>query len=223
MEAFGARRSSKKRNAANSERRTKSLNPTPYRTSAEKMRIRRALDDIKEIVTYWLFETKDHQPKWFPYSGSLTDKAEDHYYIAKTFYDESKIDEFGHLEKFHDPKLKASNRITVVTWYTNQLDSHYYVVKVIHSPIPCKVWGWLPLSRKHWNVVILELMNAHQQWQWLHAVREYTDDDSFQPGGIVGWHMEPTKKIYVGDEAPCVGQVIYRHAIQKFLDPSVGT
>ena len=222
MEAFTTRRTRKKKHAAAAERRERALNPIPNRTNAEQMRVRRALDGIKEVLTYWLNETKDHQPKWMPYKGSITDKAEDHYYLAKAFYDESTIDEFGYLNKFHQPEQKATNIITVATWYTNNIDRNFYVVKTIHSPIPCSKWGRMPLSRKFWNVVVLELMNAHQQWQWIHAVREWTDDDTFQPVGIVGWHMEQAQRVYIGAEAPCTGQVIYRHHIKKFLERESG-
>ena len=198
-----------------------SLNPAPGRGNTELMRIRRALDEIKFVVNYWLVQTDDRPMKgWLSYKGIITAKAEEHYYLAKDYYDRSRIDDYGYLLEFHNAKQVATNRVTVASWYTNALERAFYVVKVIHSPIPCATWGRVPLSRKMWNVIILEMMSSTQLWGWLHAVREYTDDETFQVGGICGWHMERTKKLYQGDADPCTGQVIYHHIIQKFLPQS---
>ena len=220
MEAFNTKRTHPKKLAAILERSVRAQNPLPYRSSADKMRTRRALDGIKERINHWLLATEDRPMKgWLFHEGTITEKAEEHYYLAKEYYDMSKSDQFGYLEKFHDANQKATNRITVASWYVNELGGHFYVVKVIHSPLPCKEWGRLPLSRKMWNVIVLEMMCSHQLWQWIHAVREYTNDDSFQVGGIVGWHMERAKKLFPkGDTAPCTGQVIYSHIIQKFSE-----
>ena len=220
MEAFGNTRTRTATRAKVLARNERALNPLPQRSNSELMRTRRALDAIKERINHWLLATEDRPMKgWLFYEGTITEKAEEHYYLAKEYYDISTSDQFGYLAKFHDSKQKATNRITVASWYVNELGGHFYVVKVIHSPLPCDEWGRLPLSRKMWNVIVLEMMCSHQLWQWIHAVREYTNDDSFQVGGIVGWHMERAKKLFPkGDAEPCTGQVIYQHIIQKYSE-----
>ena len=225
MEAFNSTRSRSAILAKKLERNTLALNPVPYRSNSDLMRTRRALDGIKERINHWLMITEDRPMKgWLYHAGTITEKAEEHYYLAKEYYDMSTSDQYGYLEKFHDSKQKATNRITCASWYVNELGGHFYVVKVIHSPLPCDDWGCLPLSRKMWNVIVLEMMCSHQLWQWVHAVREYTDDESFEVGGIVGWHMERAKKIFIkGDADPCTGQVIYNHITQKFSELQSGT
>lgn len=218
MKAFSPRRTAKRDYERELARNALALNPCPARSTTELMRIRRALDGIKDSITYWMLETIDQKMKWMPYKGTITDQAEEHYYLAKSIYDSSPVDKYGYLLDFHNPKQRATNRISVASWYTNNIDKSYYIVKIIHSPIPCETWGWLPLSRKHWNVIALEIMAAHQDWQWIHAVRERVSDESMQPGSILGWHMERAKKIYTKDNPTCTSQVIYRHVIQKYLE-----
>lgn len=216
-------------------------NPAPGRTSAESQRIRRTLAKIKESINHWLTVT-EHRPMkgWLPYENVVTARDDDYlqdFFAAYT--DEGEVDADGYLLQFHDEGIKATNNVTAITWYKNQIDGEFLLAKPIYSPLPCKQWGRLPLTLAQWRIVAPELILSAQLWQWLHAVRHYLGDDTFQLGGFMGWHQQECKRVHsldelrngqgyffnnesaqasldAGDWQEWIGHTIYKHITAEF-------
>jgi len=193
MEAFLTPAQRARRLAAFERRR----NPAPGRTSADNMRIRRTLHKIKERIDHWLQVTEFQPMKgWLPFEDIVTAQDDDYlrdFYAAYT--EEGEVDEDGYLLQFHDAGIKATNRITCVTWYLNKTGGEFLLAKNLYSPLPCDEWGRAPLNLTHWRIIAPQLIVSTQLWQWLHAVRSYLDDDSFEIGGFMGWHLQECNKV----------------------------
>lgn len=205
-------------------------------SNTERMRIVRALSAIAERIDYWLEET-DYQPMkgWLPYESVVTARDDD--YVRDFFAayrEEDKIDEDGYLRGFHDPGIKATNKIIAVTWYKNAINGEFLLAKPVYSPLPCSEWGRLPLTLTQWRLVAPQLIGSMQLWQWLHAVRHYLSDETFEIGGFMGWHFSETQKTVnlskIGgylfdardeedqakDATGWTGHIIYKHITDEF-------
>lgn len=206
------------------------------------MRIRRVLHKITGAIQSWLV-TLDHRPMkgWLPYKGIVTARDDDYLRDFFAAYSEdSDTDKHGYLTKFHDAGIKATNRITAVTWYKNETGGEFLLAKNIYSPLPCPEWGRLPLTLAHWRIIAPALITSTIFWQWVHAVRDYLGDDSFNAGGFMGWHLQECMKAtsrqelrdgpgymfdaehvtedeLMKDEHGWTGHIIYRHIIDEYL------
>lgn len=172
-------------------------NPAPNRTNSERLRINRALSAIKERISYWLKES-DFRPMkgWLPFEDVVTARDDDYLRDFYAAYSEDGIVESdGYLVQFHDKGIKATNYITAITWYVNQIEGEFLLAKPVYSPLPCKEWGRLPLTLAQWRIIAPELILSTQLWQWLHAVRHYLTDDTFEVGGFMGWHLQECIKV----------------------------
>ncbi len=237
-EAFLTEKQRANRLAAYNKRR----NPAPGRSKTEYSRIRRSLQRIAGCISEWLIKT-DYEPVpgWLPYKGIVTTRDDDYlqdFYAA--YSAESDIDDDGYLVAYHDPGIKATNRITAVTWYKNDQGGEFLLAKNIYSPIPCAEWGRLPITLAHWRIIAEPLISAAILWQWTHAVRDYLGDDSFAPGGFMGWHLQECSSVIsraelrdgpgymfdaehvtedelIKDQYGWIGHIIYKHIIDEYL------
>jgi hypothetical protein len=103
------------------------------------------------------------------------------------------LEDDGYMVDWHDKGIKATNRIVAVTWYDNHKGDGFIIKKPVLCPLPCKQWGRLPITLAQWRRIAMTMIEAEQLWRWIHAVRQYTDDQEFMPTGIAGWHLEPTQ------------------------------
>ena len=193
----------------------RSLNPCPGRSQRERMYTLYNLKAIAGRLQYWLNETRGKELAWLP-PISLGNHDEQFFIDNREYLETSEKDEFFFVEDLRNPQQKATNRIRVATWYGNEIDQHYMIARIIVSPLPCETWGALPLTRSMWNRVVLEMIESHIWWQWLRAVRNHWSDETFEPGGCLGWWMEPTVKLNEGSGDLCTGQAIYSHIREKF-------
>jgi len=218
VNAFGNKRiPHKERVAKIAERNRHARNPIQGQPPAEKIRVVRALQQINERINYWLQVTEEEPLKWLPYEGTITDSAEGYFYRVKDALESSEVDEDGRIVSLDDMTIRASNRLECATWYTNAFGRNFYLVRFIFSPLPCSTYGRKPLTRSQWKIITNAMIASHCLWGWVHAVREYTEDDSFNVAGITGWHMV-RNKFLKKNRGPdlCTGRVIYSQVIEKF-------
>ncbi len=196
-------------------------NPCPGRSPRELMRIKRTLEAINERLEYWLLMTEYKDLQWYPFANLISEKDEDYFYTMESVISDSEITDTGLILDMDNSAIKATNRIEVVTWYENQIERGFFMVRSLHSPLPCSYRGRLPLSRSQWNIVAANLVASRCMWQWVHSVRDYTEDETFNLGGILGWYPVKNFKIEtLGPETTCTGEMIYSHILEKFLKQS---
>lgn len=228
MEAF----TTAKQRARHEARRRGKLNPAPGRTANESQKIRRVLRRLATHLTQWLELTDYEAQQHFISRNVITDRDDDWQQdiAGHLQHAGADTDEYARLVKFDDPSIKASNRITCITWYDNEQGGGYLIQKNIYSPLPCSDWGALPLSPAQWCIIARPMIFTRQLWQWVHAVREYTGDPTFQPAGIAGWYMNDASKpfdkdapgvIYMGERRDgepehWTGTTIYRQITSGF-------
>ena len=172
-------------------------NPCPGRSPKDYKKVQRTLDKIQGRIRFWLENTNYSDRKWLPSEGAVGDRDDEWQYdlAAQMGPDSHNIEPDGYLTDWHDKSIKATNRIVAVTWYTNSNDDGYIIKKPVISPLPCPQWGRLPITLAQWRTIAMTLIESEQLWRWVHAVRYYTEDSTYQPTGIAGWHMEPTQPI----------------------------
>lgn len=177
--------------------RARALNPCPGRSQKQYQRITRAIRAIQRRI-YINLACTDYKPlRWLPYSGVVgaTDDEWQHDLYAQVQEGTYTLNDNGFMADWFDPGLKATNRIVSITWYENSDNDGFIIKKPVLSPLPCDDWGRLPLTGAQWWVIAMTLIESEQLWRWTHAVREYTNDKSFEPVGIAGWYMEPTQHV----------------------------
>lgn len=177
-------------------RRKAKRNPAPGRTANQSQKIRRTLQRLADHLTQWLDLTDYEAQQHFIIRDVITDRDDDWQLDIAAHLERrgAEVDDYGRLVAFTDSTIKASNRITCITWYDNDQGGGYILQKNIYSPLPCPDWGALPLTPQQWCIVARPMIFTRQLWQWVHAVRDYTNDDSFQPAGIAGWYLHDTGK-----------------------------
>jgi hypothetical protein len=128
----------------------------------------------------------------------------------------------GLLESMNDDCIKATNRISVATWYESEdLEHNFFMVRYVFSPLPHPEWGRLPLTVRQWKIISLAMIGSRICWQWLPGLIDYTQNPGYEKGKqhIVGWHMEPTIKTSQ-DEIEGItewtGQAILQQIISRF-------
>lgn len=171
-------------------------NPCPGRTQKHYQRITRCLDKVAARIRFYLEQTEYADRQWLP-SYSVISAVDDEwqYDLHAQVQPGYKLEEDGHMPEWSDSGIKATNRIVAITWYDNGMGDGFIIKKPVLSPIPCEQWGRLPITLTQWRRIAMTLIESEQLWRWVHAVREYNDDPSFQPTGIAGWHLEPTQAV----------------------------
>ena len=172
-------------------------NPCPGRSPKNYQRVTRALDQIAARIRFYLEQTGYSDRKWLPSEGVVHEKDDEWQYdlyaqLEPGSYD---LDSSGYMTDWHDAGIKATNRIVCITWYDNSEGDGFIIKKPVLCPLPCDQWGRLPITLTQWRRLAMTLIESEQLWRWVHAVRHYTDDASFKPAGIAGWHMEPTQAV----------------------------
>ena len=219
MEAF----LTPKQRARQLDRYVRSKNPCPGRKQSENRRISRALVRIRERLDYWLEETDFRDMPWLPSDGIVSRLDEDYLRSSYEAYLDGVPDPDDYFfTDMHDPEQKATNRISVVSWYQNNLEREFLLVKTVVSPLPCEEWGFLPLNLSQWRLIAPSLIASYVVWGWVHGVRQYADDKSFESGGLMGWHLDRCKYVRKPKGDPCTGQIIYRHVTDEFLQYESG-
>lgn len=171
-------------------------NPAPGRPQKHYNRITRTLQMIAARIRLHLEQTGFRDVKWLPSEGLITPKDDEWQYdLHAQYLEKYQVEDDGYLTDWHDEGIRATNRIMAVTWYAND-DGHGFIIKKpVYCPLPCKQWGRLPITLTQWRIVAPMLIESGMLWQWVHAVRHYTDDPSYAPGQIVGWHLEPANAV----------------------------
>lgn len=178
------------------EARRLACNPAPGRTSKHYQRITRTLELIAARIRLHLESTQFGDRKWLPSEGVITEKDDDWQHdLAAQYIHKYNVEDDGYLIDWHDPSIKATNRILAVTWYENAEGGGFIIKKPVYCPLPCEQWGRLAITLKQWRVIAPMLIESGMLWQWVHAVRHYTTDDTFVPAKIVGWHLEPANAV----------------------------
>lgn len=235
MEAFPSKKQLNRRFQSYLKRR----DPAPGRTTAESRLIRNTLGEIKGELDSWLRRT-DYKPMkgWLPFEHVVTAKDDDYLRDLYAAYNaKSDVDDDGMLLDWHDPGIRSTNRILCVTWYRNDSGGEFLLAKNLYSPLPCERWGRLPLNLYQWRIIAPELIYSTQLWQWVHAVRHYLDDDTFEIGGFMGWHLQECNRVTSRDklrngpgylfeseseqargEQEWIGRIICKHIIAAYSD-----
>ena len=193
------------------------VNPCPSRTEAERNYIARRLIEIVDVLNYHLLRTLPIEPRWLP-EMVITPRQEELGTESVAGFQKAKRDSSGYVLGQHDGNVRAANRVRVGVWYQNADHDNFLTSLIIVSPLPCDVWGALPLTRGHWRIVINALTRAHQHWKWVHSVRDWHDDPSYVVGGEYGWHLESNEKLKQDHSLLWTGQAIYSHIVRKYSD-----
>lgn len=213
------RYSQKDSHAYHHERLKRELSPCPGRTGKERQYITRRLYDIADSLDYHLsrLAINDEQPPWLP-EAVITPAIEAQYVESKDAFENTTRDEDGYITDMHNHNQRATNRVRVASWYRNDDQNLYMTALIAVSPLPCDEWGALPLTLAQWRIIIPQLTITHMQWKWLHAVRKFWSDDTYQVGGSFGWYMETCKKLDKDYSQLWTGQAIYSHVVRVFSE-----
>lgn len=193
------------------------LSPCPGRTGAQREYITRRLHDIADTIDYHLARLDGAEPAWLP-EAVITPNIEAQYVESKDAYESTSRDEHGYITDMHNHNQRATNRVRIASWYKNMDENLYMTALIAVSPLPCDEWGALPLTLSQWRVIIPQITLTHMQWKWLHAVRKYWSDESYQVGGTFGWYMEPCKILDKDYSQLWTGQAIYSHVVRQYSD-----
>ena len=142
------------------EKNKRKLNPCPGRPSHERQFIMRCMKQIGDAHAHWLDETDRAQELWLPPAHIDSRINEASSQMLPLWQDCAKDDD-GYLLDTHNHNLKASNMITVGTWYRNEEQDLYAAFMPMLSPLPCDEWGALPLNLGHWRAAIGPMIEAH--------------------------------------------------------------
>lgn len=195
----------------------RSKNPVPGRSDADRKYLMRAMNHVSECYLHWLDETDYKELLLLPESH-ISSAVNDRSMKMLRDWQDTRKDEDGYLIATHDHNLKASNIVTVGTWYRNQEQNLYPLFMPIVSPLPNEDWTAEPLNLAHWRAAIAVLTEVHARWKWVHAVREYWKGDiTWSYGGTFGWRMEDCKRLAEDDDQLCVGRAILTHVLIKHL------
>lgn len=213
------KRSQETNHAYHKARLKRELNPCPGRTGSEREYITRRLYDIAESIDYHLerLALSGDQPLWLP-EAVITPAIEAQYVESKDAYESTARDEHGYITDVHNHNQRATNRVRVASWYRNNDNSLYMIALIAVSPLPCNEWGALPLTLAQWRVIIPQIIMSHMEWKWLHAVRKYWTDDTYQVGGSFGWYLESCKRLDQDHTQLWTGQAIYAHIVRQYSD-----
>jgi len=199
------------------ERRALELNPCPGRTTTEREYITRRLLDIVGELDHHLERVSPAEPQWLP-EGVITPAIEADYIESRERFENTPRDEYGYITDMPRGNKRATNRVRVATWYKNTDGSLYMIALIMVSPLPCATWGALPLTLKQWRILIPAMIATHMHWKWVHTVRQYWTDSTWQVGGTFGWYMERCKRLTQDDSELCTGQAIYAHVVRQYSD-----
>lgn len=206
--------------------RALALNPCPGRSPKQYQRVLRALLQVAARIR-WHLEYSDYaaQP-WLPFD-SVVNSNDDQWQrdlYAQVQEGSYRIDDHGHMLDFSDQDIRATNRIVAVSWYTNEQQQSFIIKKPVLSPLPCDQWGRLPATLRQWERVASTYVEAEQLWRWVHAVRQYTDDETFEPAGIAGWHMELAQQTVSFKDLAAAGKgyIIDTRSIEDRRQDSLG-
>lgn len=190
MKAFMSAKEADRKRAA----RELACNPCPGRSQKHYRRIVRTLNQIEARTRFWLEQTEYQPRKWLPSEGVVNETDDEWQYdlYAQLQPGSYNIEPDGYMTDWHEPGIKATNRIVAVTWYDTEQGDGFIIKKPVLCPLPCPQWGRLPITLAQWRIIAMTLIEAEQLWRWIHAVRHYTSNDDYKPTGIAGWHMEPT-------------------------------
>jgi len=199
--------------------RERTINPAPGRTDAERVYLKRAMQDVDRLFRFWLDKLGDNQPQLMP-ETCITSTDNDRATKALPAWQSQQKDADGYMIETHDYMRRASNRILVSTWYRNEDSDLYHVLQPIISPLPCDQWGVVPLNLSQWRAAVATLIEAHAKWKWQHAVRAYWQGDyTWKYGGPLGWQMIDCKPITPsrteGHTTPCFDQAILTPVLAK--------
>ena len=176
--------------------RALALNPCPGRSQKNYQRITRCLDKISARIRFYREQTEYSDRQWLPSYSVISEKDDEWQYdLHAQVQPGYQLDDDGHMPEWTDRGIKATNRIVAITWYENSNGDGFIIKKPVLSPIPCEQWGRLPITLTQWRRIAMTLVESEQLWRWVHSVRQYTDDKTFQPTGIAGWYLEPTQAI----------------------------
>lgn len=172
-------------------------NPVPGRTSSDYQYISRTLDKIAARIAFWLDTTEEQPFKWLPFDEMITEQDDDmQYEIEAQYLADYEAEDTGYMLHYHDPGIKATNTIQVISWYESEdTGNRMLICKKIRSPLPCSTWGRLPITATQWKKIAPALIDCHCLWQWVHGVRQYQNDDSIKLGGVMGWHLQDTEQV----------------------------
>ena len=192
MQPFMTVKESARKRAA----RDLSRNPAPGRTPTQYRRVSRTLDKIAARIRLHLEQSEFADKQWLPSEGLITPKDDEWQHdLHAQYLEHYEVEEDGYLTGWHDDGIKATNRIMAVTWYDNDEGAGFLIKKPIYCPLPCVAWGRLPITLAQWHLIAPMLIESGMLWQWVHAVRNYTEDDSYKIGKIVGWHLETANAV----------------------------
>lgn len=188
--------------------RRRSLNPCPGRKQKHYQRITRRLDQVVGRIRIYLEQTGYANRKWLPSESVVTSNDDEWQYDLYAQVQEGtyNLDDDGYMVDWHDPGIKATNRIVAVTWYDNHKGDGMIIKKPVLCPIPCKQWGRLPITLVQWRRIAMTLVESEQLWRWVHSVRLYNNDNDFMPSGIAGWHLEPTQVVVSHEKLAAAGK-----------------
>ena len=185
--------------------RARRQNPAPGRSNADRKRINRTLDAIAHRIGFHLERTDYASLPWLPHRSIISPKDDEFQpdLAARYFVGTYNCESNGYLPDDEYPGIKATNRIQAVTWYKNPawIDDwtddigQFILQKPIYCPLPCDTWGRLPITHAQWRLIAPVLVEAHLRWQWVHAVRNYFDQDEWTVGGVVGWFLDDTNAV----------------------------
>lgn len=170
-------------------------NPCPGRTPKQHKRVVSVLTKITARIRFYLEQTEYADRRWLPSEGVVHRKDDEWQYDlhAQLRPGTYELDADGYMTDWHDKSIRMTNRIVCVTWYDNEEGEGFIIKKPVLSPIPCDQWGRLPITLTQWRSIAMTLIESEQLWRWVHAVRHYTEDATYTPSGIAGWHMEPAQ------------------------------
>ena len=203
--------------AYHTERIRLALSPCPGRTSAERDFITRRVTDIADTLDYHLAVLGDSEPEWLP-EAVITASTDQDYVESREAFEESERDDDLYITDMHNHNQRATNRVRIASWYKNSEANLYMTAMVAVSPLPCETWGALPLTLTQWRTIINQITLTHMRWKWVHAVRKYMTDTSYQIGGSFGWYMEPCKQLTKDKSELWTGQALYAHVTRKYSD-----
>lgn len=170
--------------------------PVQGRNGKQYNRITRALEALATRIAFHLEKSDFADNRWLPSENVITEKDDEWQYdLHMQYLEKYNVDEIGYLQDWHDAGIKATNRISAITWYENEHDAGFLIKKSVYCPLSCDRWGRLPITLKQWRIIAPMLIESSMHWQWVHAVRHYAEDPTFMCGNVVGWHLELTNAV----------------------------
>lgn len=172
-------------------------NPVPGRSNAQWKHITKHLQQIAGRIAFHLDLLEERAVPWLYFSDTITEADDDDQYdIEADMLADYEVDDIGYMLHFHDSGIKATNTIQVISWYESEVTGKRMLIsKKIFCPLPCSTWGKLPITLTQWRHIAPAMIDSYCLWKWVHAVRQYQDDDSIKLGGVMGWYLQPTQRV----------------------------